>query len=156
MKQKSAVTKFEWFAIGFVLVLLAFLASDAAHATGGGNDGGAGFLGFNWLNKDCWYAALAAEEQSVEVRARLKCGSRAFRNAIAYHVPRRDRQQTCISYMVNTYVEQLTYEREQMEAALAAQATLIMDHTTRETERSTDTLTRVVETCSDCYGEQSK
>lgn len=123
---------------------------------GGGSEGGAGFLGINYLNKNCWYAALADAEQGVEVIARLKCGSKMFRAAIAYDSPRKKRQQDCVAFMINTYVEQLAFEHAQFEKALAAQATLIMDHTTKETDRTTNTLTRVVETCSDCYGEGSK
>lgn len=121
---------------------------------GGGDSGGAGFLGFNYLNKNCWYAALAGEEQSVEVKARLKCGSKHFRNAISYDKPRKERQTACIGYMVRTYIEQLKFDREQLEAALAAQSLLIMDHTTKETERTTAQVTRAVESCTDCFGEK--
>ncbi len=123
---------------------------------GAGSDGGAGFLGINYLNKNCWYAALAADEQSVEVKARLKCGSKIFRNAISYASPRNKRQRDCISFMAKTYIDQLTFERKQLDDALTAQTLIIQDHITTATERTTDTLTRVVETCSDCYGENSK
>ena len=123
---------------------------------GGGSDGGAGFLGINYLNKNCWYAALAAEEQSVEVKARLKCSSKMFRNAISYASPRGERQRDCIDFMAKTYIDQLMFERKQLDDALAAQTLIIQDHVTTASERTTDTLTRVVETCSDCYGQKSK
>ncbi len=82
---------------------------------GGGSEGGAGFLGINYLNKNCWYAALADAEQGVEVIARLKCGSKMFRAAIAYDSPRKKRQQDCVAFMINTYVEQLAFEHAQFE-----------------------------------------
>lgn len=121
---------------------------------GGGSDGGAGFLGINYLNKNCWYAALAGEEQNVEVKARLKCGSKHFRNAIAYDYPRKERQARCIRFMVDTYIEQLAFERAQLDDALAAQTILINDHVTRETERTSASTTRAVERCTDCFGEK--
>jgi len=123
---------------------------------GGGNGSGGGFLGWRPLNNDCWFSALAEAEENVQVRARLKCASKMFRNAISYTERKADRQTHCVGYMVRTYVEQIEHERSQVQAMLDAQATLIMDHTTTATERTTDTLTRVVETCSDCYGEGSK
>lgn len=123
---------------------------------GGGSDGGAGFLGINYLNKNCWYAALAGEETNVEAKARLKCGSKHVRNAIAYDSPKKQRQRDCITFYRDTYIAQLTFERKQLDDALAAQTLIIQDYVTTATERTTDTLTRVVETCSDCYGEKSK
>jgi hypothetical protein len=123
---------------------------------GGGDGGGGGFLGWNFLNKDCWYSALAAEEKSVEVRARLKCGSKAFRNAISYTEKRGDRQQHCVSYMIRTFVEQIEFEKEQVQAMLDSQTLLINGHTTTETERTSASTTRAVERCTDCFGEKSK
>ena len=79
-----------------------------------------------------------------------------FRNAISYASPRGERQRTCITFMAKTYIDQLTFERKQLDDALAAQTLIIQDHVTTATERTTDTLTRVVETCSDCYGQKSK
>jgi hypothetical protein len=127
----------------------------AAQGGGGGSNGG-GFLGINFLNKDCWYAKTAEFEESVEVRARLKCGSKAFRNAIAYDTPRRERQQACIGFMVQKMVEQLEYENAKIQDMLNAQTLLINDHTVTVSERNTEKLTRVVESCSDCFGEGSK
>ena len=123
---------------------------------GGGNGGGGGFFGLRMLNNDCWFSALAEAEENVQVRARLKCASKMFRNAIAYDRPRGERQRRCIGFMVDTYVEQIEHERAQVQAMLDAQTLIIQDHVTTATERTTDTLTRVVETCSDCYGEHSK
>lgn len=121
---------------------------------GGGNTSGAGFLGFNYLNKDCWYAALADAEQNVEVRARLKCGGKKFRNAIAYDQPRKERQPYCIAFMSSTYMDQLTFERQQIEEALLAQTHEINAHTTEETERTSASTTRAVERCTECFGKK--
>ncbi len=123
---------------------------------GGGDGGGGGFFGIRMLNNDCWFSALAEAEENVQVRARLKCASKMFRNAIAYEQPRNKRQQRCIGFMVSTYVEQIEHERAQVQAMLDSQTLLIQDHVSKETNRTTDTLTRVVETCADCYGEKSK
>jgi len=123
---------------------------------GAAGDSVGGFLGFNFLNKDCWYAALANAEESVEIRALLKCGSKAFRNAVAYMQKRKDRQTYCVNKMQATYVAQLEFERAQVQGLLDAQTLLINDHVSKETVRTTDTLTRVVEGCTDCYGERVK
>lgn len=127
----------------------------AAQGGGGGSNGG-GFLGINFLNKDCWYAKTAEFEESVEVRARLKCGSKAFRNAIAYDRPKRERQQACIGFMVQKMVEQLEYENSRAQQMIDAQTLIISDHVTRETERTTNSVTRAVEHCTDCFGERAK
>ncbi len=119
---------------------------------GGGNGTGGGFLGINFLNKDCWYAKTAEFEESVEVRARLKCGSKAFRNAIAYEKPKRERQQACIGFMVRSMVEQLEFENAKAQEMFDAQTLLINDHVTQETVRTTDSVTRAVENCTDCFG----
>jgi len=123
---------------------------------GGGSGSGGGFLGWRPLNNDCWFSALAEAEENVQVRARLKCASKMFRNAISYTEKKSERQTHCVGYMVRTYVEQIEHERSQVQAMLDAQTLIISDHVTTATERTTDTLTRVVETCSDCYGEGSK
>ena len=123
---------------------------------GGGDGGGAGFLGFNYLNKNCWYAALAAEERNVEVRARLKCGSKAFRNAIAYDLPKRERQAACIDYMADKYLDELAFDKAALDEALLEQTHAINQHTTEENERTSAQTTRAVERCTDCFGEKSK
>ena len=49
---------------------------------GGGTGGGAGFFGFHKLNVSCWVNQLAEAEKSIDIRARLKCGDKHFRQAI--------------------------------------------------------------------------
>ena len=95
---------------------------------------------------------VAEYEESVEVRARLKCGSKAFRNAIAYTSPRKHRQRDCIGFMVESMIEQLEYEQSKVQSMLDSQTLLINDHVTKETVRTTDSVTRAVESCTDCFG----
>ena len=42
------------------------------------------FLGFHILNNDCWMNVLAQQEGDIELNARLKCGSRKYRNAVSF------------------------------------------------------------------------
>lgn len=123
---------------------------------GGGNGNGAGFLGIQYLNSDCWYSALAQEERNVEVRALLKCGSKKFRNAIAYTEKRNVRQSYCVNYMTDIYVREVEVAKLELAEALLAQALMINQHTTTETERTTAQTTRAVERCTDCFGQNEK
>ncbi len=84
---------------------------------GGGSGSGGGFLGLHFLNNDCWTSALAEAEASVDVRARLKCGGKKFRNAIAFD-QRDDRQGYCVHYMVEVYSREIEHVKEQVEAAV--------------------------------------
>lgn len=71
-------------------------------------DGGtSGFLGFHWLNKSCWLQQQASVEQDIEINARLKCGDKKYRNAVAYDVPRNERQETCIAMKVASAKQQM-------------------------------------------------
>ena len=78
---------------------------------GGGGDGGGGIIGANKLNVDCWMDRLGEAEGHVDMRARLKCGSRHFRNAVAYEFPKRDRQAQCIKYATNIWKQEIDYLR---------------------------------------------
>jgi hypothetical protein len=119
---------------------------------GGGGGSGGGFLGWRPLNNDCWFSALAEAEENVQVRARLKCASKMFRNAISYTAAKKDRQTHCVGFMVRTYIEQIDYERDQVQSMIDAQTLIIQDHTTKETERTSASVTRAVESCTDCFG----
>lgn len=123
---------------------------------GGGSGSGGGFLGWRPLNNDCWFSALAEAEENVQVRARLKCASKMFRNAISYNQAGKNRQTHCIGFMVRTYVEQIEFERSQVQAMIDAQTLVIQDHTTKETERTSASVTRAVERCTDCFGANEK
>ena len=85
---------------------------------GGGSGSGGGFLGLHFLNNDCWTSALAEAEANVDVRARLKCGGKKFRNAIAFD-QRDDRQGYCVHYMVDVYSREIEHVREQVDEAVS-------------------------------------
>lgn len=107
------------------LFALALEFPQAGHCFGGVQGGqsgrkGSGFLGFTWLNKSCWLSQLAASEADADVRARLKCSDKHFRNAIAYDKPRSERQSACVTYMVDKHVDQLAVLRKQLEEATLA------------------------------------
>lgn len=84
---------------------------------GGGSGSGGGFLGLHLLNNDCWTSALAEAEANVDVRARLKCGGKKFRNAIAFD-QRDDRQGYCVHYMVEVYSREIEHVKEQVKEAV--------------------------------------
>lgn len=85
---------------------------------GGGSGSGGGFLGLHLLNNDCWTSALAEAEANVDVRARLKCGGKKFRNAIAFD-QRDDRQGYCVHYMVDVYSREIEHVKEQVDKAVS-------------------------------------
>ncbi len=82
---------------------------------GAGGGGGALWFGRHGLDLDCFYSQIAEAEPEIEVQARLKCGSKAFRNAIAYERPRKERQAYCVEYMTAKHRAEL--ERLRQEAA---------------------------------------
>ncbi len=84
---------------------------------GGGSGSGGGFLGLHFLNNDCWTSALAEAEASVDVRARLKCGGKKFRNAIAFD-QRDDRQAYCVHYMAEVYTREIEHVKDQVNDAV--------------------------------------
>jgi hypothetical protein len=89
-------------------------------AQGGGAGGSAGgFLGFHYLNNDCWMSQLAEAEADAEVRALLKCGSKKFRNAIGFEVTGRKRQRFCVDYMERRYISEIEYARRAVDEAVA-------------------------------------
>lgn len=66
------------------------------------NSGTSGFLGLHMLNKSCWLQKQASAERDIEINARLRCGDRHYRNAVAYDAPRRDRRERCIQMKVDS------------------------------------------------------
>jgi hypothetical protein len=85
-----------------------------------GNDevgrGLSGFLGFYTLNTSCWLQQQASMEQDIHISARLKCGDKKYRNAIAYDVPRKERQSTCIKMKVDSALAQMDNFNAEMKA----------------------------------------
>ena len=87
---------------------------------GGGGDGGTGFLGFHWLNNDCWMSQLAEAERSGEVQALLKCGSKKFRNAIAFEQPGKERQRYCVDFMIEAHKAEIEFMKQAVDSAVAS------------------------------------
>jgi hypothetical protein len=87
---------------------------------GGGTDSGTGFLGFHWMNNDCWMSQLAEAEKSGEVQALLKCGSKKFRNAISFRIQKKDRQEHCVDYMVTQHNAEITFMEQAVSSAVAS------------------------------------
>lgn len=91
---------------------------------GGANDSGSfgAFLGFHRLDSNCWMTKLAQAERDADVRARLKCGSKKFRNAISYEQPRGDRHGYCVKFMVSKHQAEILDERARLETLLHTEA----------------------------------
>jgi len=92
-------------------------------AQGGANDtdadkGVSAFLGIHLLNTSCWLDKLASQESDINLNARLKCGDKKYRNAIAYDVPKKERQARCISMKVASGTERMQSYKDRMQGLL--------------------------------------
>jgi hypothetical protein len=89
-----------------------------------GKQGGAGgegiglWFGGHGLDLNCFLTSIAEAEPDVEVQARLKCGAKAFRNAIAFQEPKKNRQIFCVNYMTEKHRGELQALRERAEFLL--------------------------------------
>lgn len=88
---------------------------------GGAGNGGGGWLGFHFLNWQCFSNYLAEQQKSVKARARLDCSAGDFRKAIAFDQPRKERHQYCVTFMETEYVGWLNFQRDQVIEALVAE-----------------------------------
>ena len=89
---------------------------------GGGGSSGAGFLGIQWIDDNCWKDVLAEQESNADLKARLKCGESKFRGSVAGHeVPglfkKRERTIWCIDYTKEIYLAEIEFEKQQAEWA---------------------------------------
>lgn len=82
---------------------------------GGGEGGGFAFFGFTPLNKDCWSQEVSAGYEDAQIKARVECGSKWFRDAIGFEIRKRDRQRYCVDWMVERYTAGVEYARQQLE-----------------------------------------
>ena len=86
---------------------------------GAAGSGGGIWIGGHGLDLNCFLTMLAESEPDIEVAARLKCGSKAFRNAISYEVAKKkDRQAHCVNYMTLKHRNELSALRERAEFLL--------------------------------------
>lgn len=83
---------------------------------GGGNDNDqGGFLGIHILNTSCWLNQVASTERDIEINARLLCGDRKYRNAVAYDSPRKTRQADCIARKTKSGRDEMAMLRDELE-----------------------------------------
>ncbi len=88
-------------------------------ADGGfGDDGKAGFLGWQWIDHNCWMNALAEEEANAEMKALLNCESKRFRNAVAYDQPTKERQAFCVGFAKEIYLAEIQEQRSALIEAM--------------------------------------
>lgn len=128
---------------------------------GGGSEhdtrgGVAAFLGIHLLDKNCWADKLASTERDADINARLKCGAKWYRNAVAFDSKRKDRHQACYDRVYASNLAMIDKEKAMIEDMLrdelALQTNAINEHTSAEANGTR----RAVETCTDCYGEKAK
>ena len=74
----------------------------------------------HFINHNCWTSALAEAEANVDVRARLKCAGKHFRNAIAFEKSgsNRKKQRYCVDYMLGKYNSEIEHVKIQVSSAM--------------------------------------
>jgi len=101
---------------------------------GAGGDGIGLWFGGHGLDLNCFLTSIAEAEPDIEVQARLKCGSKAFRNAIAYQVRKNsERQEFCVTYMTAKHRNELAALRERAEFLLQEKERIEHELTERNT-----------------------
>ncbi len=108
---------------------------------GAAGSGGGIWFGGHGLDLNCFLTSIAEAEPDVEVSARLKCGAKAFRNAISFEVAKKDRQLHCVNYMTLKHRNELSALRERAEF-------LLMERNRIETEL-TERNTTLVRQCAE-------
>jgi len=74
-----------------------------------------GFLGFTYLSNSCHMQALADTERDVELVARLRCGDRKYRKAIAFDAPKgTGKREHCIGIVKNSLVGAIEEEKRKL------------------------------------------
>ena len=101
---------------------------------GGAAGGGNGiWFGGHGLDLNCFLTSIAESEPDIEVAARLKCGAKAFRNAISFEVKSKDRQAHCVNYMTLKHRNELSALRERAEFLLMERNRIEKELTERNT-----------------------
>ncbi len=101
----------------------------------GGAAGGSGgiWFGGHGLDLNCFLTSIAEAEPDIEVQARLKCGAKAFRNAIAFQEPKKNRQLYCVDFMTDSLRNELETLRERAEYLLTEKERIERELTERNT-----------------------
>ena len=101
---------------------------------GGAAGSGTGiWFGGHGLDLNCFLTSIAEAEPDIEVQARLKCGAKAFRNAIAFQEPKKDRQLYCVDFMTDSLRNELAALRERAEFLLIEKERIERELTERNT-----------------------
>lgn len=101
---------------------------------GGAAGSGTGiWFGGHGLDLNCFLTSIAEAEPDIEVQARLKCGAKAFRNAIAFQEPKKDRQLFCVDFMTDSLRNELQTLRERAEFLLLEKERIERELTERNT-----------------------
>ncbi len=101
---------------------------------GGAAGSGAGiWFGGHGLDLNCFLTSIAEAEPDIEVQARLKCGAKAFRNAIAFQEKSKDRQLFCVDFMTDSLRNELRELRERAEYLLVEKERIERELTERNT-----------------------
>lgn len=121
---------------------------------GGAAGSGTGiWFGGHGLDLNCFMTTIAEAEPDIEVAARLKCASKAFRNAIAFQEKSKDRQLFCVNYMTLSHRNELSALRERAEFLLQERSRIEHELTERNTvlaRQCADSLERSEEAWLEC------
>lgn len=114
---------------------------------GGAGSSGGGFLGIHILNNECWASYLAEMERSVMIKARLNCGGKQYRNAVAFDSPRKTRQADCIAIVTDEYNRQIEHDDAIAQSLLLLQEIDRLEQTLLEVTTDLDTTIEKLTTC---------
>ena len=105
------------FAQDFPITSGCFAGVNAGHDETTGSKSTGSFLGFTYLNKSCHLQGLAAQERDVMIVARLKCGDRKYRNAVAFDAKDhgQSRRERCIDVSTKSMIGAIEDERRRVE-----------------------------------------
>lgn len=121
---------------------------------GGAAGSGTGiWFGGHGLDMNCFLTSIAEAEPDIEVSARLKCGSKAFRDAISFEVAKKERQLHCVNYMTLKHRNELSALRERAEFLLQERERIEHELTERNTvlaRQCADSLERSEEAWLEC------
>lgn len=121
---------------------------------GGAAGSGTGiWFGGHGLDMNCFLTSIAEAEPDIEVAARLKCGSKAFRDAISFQVAKKERQLHCVNYMTLKHRNELSALRERAEFLLQERTRIEQELTERNTvlaRQCADSLERSEEAWLEC------
>ena len=105
------------FAQDFPITSGCFAGVNAGHDETTGSKSTGSFLGFTYLNKSCHLQGLAAQERDVMIVARLKCGDRKYRNAVAFDAKDhgQKKRERCIAVSTQSMIGAIEDERRRVE-----------------------------------------